>query len=258
MASINLEANVKGLGEVYKVENAPFDKALKALGDKEIITARNLAYARVKEGKDSSLSQDGSYIREGVIYIPNKQNNRILVRNSLILKNPEKAVQVHRKGEEYLISKKLANEFLEYAKDSKNDSAKIILSNRSSIPTNRFGEDQTTVWLFNDIAKEYCLFLKDRGINEISLSFDSNEYIAKQKSPYANQLWFWNLGFGSGFLGCGRGLYVDNRVRGVRLERETQKIYEVYTPKQISDALKDITPSYISKGLEPLLLKINF
>ena len=232
MINITLEANVKGLGEVYKVENAPFDEALKALGDKEIITARDLAYARIKEGKDSSLSQNGSYIREGVVYVLNSQNKIILIRNSLILKSPKKAVQAHRKGEEYLISKKLANNVSKYADDA------ITLSNVTSIPTNRFGEDQTTAWLFNDMAKEYGLFLKDEcDINEMLLSFDSNEYINKQKSPYANQLWLHWLDNWSGLDGYGRFLYNGDRAHGVRLEHETQKISESSLDSKVQAAL---------------------
>jgi hypothetical protein len=49
-----LEATVESLGNIYRVE-APFDEALEALTaqNARIISARDLAYARISQGEDS-------------------------------------------------------------------------------------------------------------------------------------------------------------------------------------------------------------
>ena len=211
-----LEAKIKGLGEIYQ-KDVPFDKALKALKSKkaEIISLRDLVYARMQEESKNTLCQYGSYVKEGDIYVPN-QKGVILTRNSLILKSPEQAIQAKGDRIEFHIDKKQALKYLEKAKDQK-DNLVILLTDFNSIPTNRFGNDKLTTWLFEDQAKDYGLFLKENGINEMPLFFNDQDYINKQKSPYANQLWLgcllgrYNL---RGNLG-GLFLFYNQKVRGV-------------------------------------------
>jgi len=225
-----IEAIIKEIGKIY-FEEEPFDEAveeLKGMGAK-IITARDLAYSRIKEGYTSSLSEIGSYVKEGVIYIP-KQKGVILLRDSLALKSPKKLRRAHWKGDEFFIYKDQAFEYLEKAKDPRDDSA-ILITDFASIPTNRFGEDERTNWLFKDQAKNYGLFLNERtnwlfkdlnyGLFYVkkgaSLHFNNQAYTNKQEEPYANQLWLGLALCGGPFL-SGSGLSCCGRVRGVLQE----------------------------------------
>ena len=240
IAKVEFEAKIEGLGEIYKVY-APFDKALEALKSRKakIITSRDLAYARIQEGSRSDSSTYGSYVKEGDIYIPN-QKGVILTRNSLVLKSPKQATQAHKKNKKFYIDKKQAMKYLEKAKHQKDNSA-ILLTDFNSIPTNRFGDDKLTVWLFQDQAKDYGLFLKENGINERPLHFNDQNYI-KQKSPYADQLWLDYLGKWSYFAGDDRFLSYGDMVRGVlkKTGEASSRKSLPYTPKQIQKMYKII------------------
>ena len=65
-----LEAEVEGLGKIYQVY-ASFDQSLRLLmefGIENPISVRDLAYARIKKRRNSSLCNGGSYTREGFLY----------------------------------------------------------------------------------------------------------------------------------------------------------------------------------------------
>ena len=245
-----IEAEISGLGNVYRIE-VPFDKAVESLESVKasVISARDLAYARITEGTQSSLSKYGSYIQEGDIYIPSQ--GIFLVRNPLLLQLElaEEAVQAHN-NKEYLISEAIADEYKEKASDSP-EAEVFCLRNLERIQTNRFGEDKRTLWLFQDKAQEYGEFLKEYKITEMPLWFDSQEHINNQESPYANQLWLHDLGSRSDLNGDDWSLSHDDRVRGVFKnlgEAQTQKI-KAYTQEQISSAVKSLG----FQGLEKLL-----
>jgi hypothetical protein len=240
MTKARIEAKIKGLGKIYRAD-APFDEALKALKRKraKIISSRDLAYARMHEGGSSSLCLNGSYVREGDISIP-KQKGEILIKNSLILKSPEQATQARGEGKEFFIDKKQAMKYLEKAKNSE-DNSTILITDFTSIPTNTFGNDKLTAWLFEDQAKEYGLFLKENKIDEMSLYFDDQDYVDSQEESYANQLWLCFLDSGSDLNGKYRLFNYYYPVRGVLKGTGKASSHErLYTNKQVDIATRII------------------
>lgn len=220
MSEVIEEANVKGLGNIIYCVNAPFDEALSAIQSKgaKIITLSELAYTRTQNDKEHSLSQNGSYVKEGSLFVLNSEHKRYLLRNSLVLKDPKSAVEAHRHSKEYFLGNDFnVNTFLE--KLEKN--AYLVLDDLTPVPTDRFGEDQRTVWCFGRHAKDYGLFLKDSGIEKTGfyLYTDNDSGLSAQKKPFANQLWLRRLGDYSVVFGCNRLLGSDDGVRGVQSEK---------------------------------------
>ena len=223
--TIQKEATVDNLGEIFYVE-APFDEALKALKKQKInhpITARDLAYARIQEGKHSSLSTNDSYVKEGSLFIPKSENKHYLVRNSFVLEDAAKAVDQHRHYQEYFLDKKIVDDYIQ--KQSKSN-ALFIVKDIFPIPTYCFDQEAITNWFFQDQAKDYGLFLKDVGIKQLSFYVNRDDYIDEQKAPFANQLWLRALDFVSNVLGG--GLDLTDGVRGVLKESR-----EASTPKNL-------------------------
>ena len=102
-----LEIKVNGFGEVYRVY-APFDQALNSLknfGIETPISLRDLAYTRVKKGKNSPLNRYGSHTKEGFLYL--KDEPILLALNSplLDLELARQAVEANRKRDFFLIDK---------------------------------------------------------------------------------------------------------------------------------------------------------
>jgi hypothetical protein len=223
MPNITKEANVKGLGSIIYCGNAPFDESLSAVKSEgaRIITLSELAYARTQNDKEHSLSQNGSYVKEGSLFIPNTEHKRYLLRNSLVLKDPKSAVEAHRNGKEYFLAGNFnADEFLKKLKKN----SYLVLDDLTPIPTDRFGEDQRTVWCFGKYAKDYGLFLKDAKIEKTGfyLYTNNDSSLDAQKQPFANQLWLHWLGVDSGIGGNDSCLSNSNWVRGVQSEKTAE------------------------------------
>ncbi|MBN2051904.1 hypothetical protein JW756_00190 [Candidatus Woesearchaeota archaeon] len=250
------EATVPRKGAIFYVA-APFDDEMK-LFEKEglkLISAKELAHARMKLGKENSVSQNGSWIREGGLYVPERLAGKasiVLLRDSLVLENPESAVAAHRKGKEASIDDDKAISVLEEAKkDSKNYH---ILESTQAIPTNGFGENSTADFLFGKHAKDYGLFLKDARIGAVPLYFDGNDRINSQ-GPYVSQLWLGRLGSDSIIFGDCRSLKGSSRARGVQLAAEggraEKTVAGAYSPsnKEVERNLR-ITQE-VMKGTRP-------
>ena len=261
------EADVKGLGEVHKVDK-PFDEALKTIkqAGASVISTRDLAYARIEQGRNSSLCNNGSYVKEGVLYVPGKT---LFIRNSPLLNQRlvGKAVEAHRKGSEFYVDDKLANKYQEQAEADKNktpEKRKTLAINKRggfNIPTNRFKDEELTLWLFKDQAEAYGNFLKENNINEMPVYLSSDS-----KKNFANQVWFGSLGGRSGllgdnwYLGCGR-------VRGVLKQtgeassqsRKSSEAKLPYTQKQkerVVGIIQDVREG--KKGTSQLEKAIKF
>jgi hypothetical protein len=220
MDKLELEGHVKGIGKIYYVE-APFDEEMKLFEENglALISAKDLAYARIKLGKDHSVSQNGSWVREGDLYVPERLASKasiVLLRDSLVLDNPSTAVNAHRKGNEAKINEDKAMSVLEEAKKGSKDYH--VLESTDAIPTTEFGENATAVFLFGKYAKDYGLFLKDAKKNAMPLYFDSTDHINSQ-GPYVNQLWLGRLCSSSLIDGYGL-LSCYGRARGVQLAAE--------------------------------------
>jgi len=225
---------------------ASFGKGKESL-EKEgyrIISAEENARLRIQEGKDAFISRNGNWTKEGFIYV--NKYERYLTKLSPIMDNAEKATNCHKNHSEFYINKEQIDKAL---------SNSVKLKYDEKIPTNRLAENERTAFAFGRYVKQYGEFLKDAGINEITIltaDFEDN--------PFARQLWFRGLVNGSDWNGCygdNRDLNYNDRARGVRkasAEGASQKI-KTYTLNDISKALKEANLSGIEKVLLEKLKK---
>jgi len=213
---------------------APFDKAKSEL-EKEgyrIISLEENAKLRMREGKDSYVSRNGNWVKEGMIYLHGRKIH--LTKNSPIMDNPVEATNCHRNGQEYNIIKEQIEKALA-------DSFKFEKTGDYTIPTNRFGEDPLTVYIFGEkTAEDYGNFLRQEvNIKKMPVSFVDG----KINKPFARQVWFRYLGDWSGLIGFDWNLGCNYRARGVRGEfvnaEGGQKISDNYSIKDIQKVLKE-------------------
>ncbi|MBI2106386.1 hypothetical protein HYT57_00220 [Candidatus Woesearchaeota archaeon] len=192
---VNLTVDIKPSVTYSAYVEAPFDKA------KEELEKAEYTVIRMQEGPASFVSRNGNWVREGVIYVPNK--GRFLTKNSPIMANAQEATKCHRSNKEFYLTDAQVEESLA---DS------VELSDKA-IPTNRFAENPITVYAFGDIAEQYGQFLRNAGIKEMSI------WLANQEDkPFARQMWLHRLVVDSRSVldGYFRNLDYDGRVRGVR------------------------------------------
>ena len=204
---------------------APFDEG-KELLEKEgynIISLQKNAKLRIQEGATEDVSKNGNWVREGVLYVPKK--GKFLTKISPIMANAKRATDCHRNGKDFYLTS-------EQIEESLSDSVEL---SKDSIPTNRFAEDEITVYAFGDIAEQYGKFLKEAEINEMHI------WTADlQDKPFARQMWFGSLDCRSELVGYDRNLYYGSRVRGVCEDAsasEPNKISGTYNSKQIKNIL---------------------
>ena len=181
------ETFVDGLGKIIIAQSnfcISSEAVLKKADD--IITLRELAYAWIQKGYESSVFQVGSFVKEGSLFEPYADYRRIWLRKSLSLENPEQLVNAHFYGGEYCISDFNTNQYLEQIGNQNY----FILPNTRSIPTHRFGEDGCMNWAFGDLTQQTGQFLADAGIKRLNISMHNrkNEYIDKHLGPFINQL----------------------------------------------------------------------
>ncbi len=161
---------------------APFDKALFSLRDSGIepISSRDLAYARIKGDINGKLVNSEGFTREGFLisrkfYIA--KDSVLLSSTSPLLMNDlaKRVVEANEKYEYLITDKFVYNAYREIAEKDKiknpEERKVIILPQKKSyrIPANRFNEDELTLFLFKDIAKEYGDFLMGADINQITV-----------------------------------------------------------------------------------------
>ena len=230
-----------------KVVSKPFDQALKELEEDNyrVISLIENAQLRIQEDSNSDVSKYGNWTREGILYIPKKGN--FLVRNSPILYSAELATDSHRNGKEFYPTNTAIEKALQ-------DSVKF--PNKSTeIPVNDFKNNPLTAYAFGENAEEYGNFLKEAGINAMPVWVADEDYVKKQTKPFARQMWFRDLGNGSGLGGYG-DLDYGNGLRGVSESGEAsaknikKSKIETYTPAQIKKVLKELKLS----GLEESIL----
>lgn len=251
------EADVKNLGRVLYYDQGSFDVSLGAIKNKgaDIITAKQLAYARMQRNKTHSLSQNGSYIKEGSLFVPKAEHKRYLLRESLVLENPEAVVQAHRAGKECSLGENF--DVVKYLETLPKGSY-LVLDNLKPVSTEGFGDDEKMVWLFGELAKDYGLFLNKAGVKQTGFYFytDNDSGIDAQKQPFANQAWLHRVDNDSNVYGNDRDLHYDGRVRGVlvlpakQAALEKQPTQVLYTPKHIVALKKVLHKEGISGDLE--------
>ncbi|MFA5060831.1 MAG: hypothetical protein WC494_00750 [Candidatus Pacearchaeota archaeon] len=240
--------DVKPTGTDSAYVERPFDEAKAGLESNgyKIISLEQFARLRIAQGKDSHVSNYGSYAREGFLYVP--QKGIFLVRNSPILANAKEATAYHRKNQEF------------YLNDEQVEAAlvnSVQFKDSNLIPTNRFGEDERTVFAFGEIAGKYGEFLNEAGIKEMLV------YLANLESkPFARQAWLHGLvqDFRSVLNGYDRNLGCSDAVRGVRnvepLSGETVSTICVPSLADVVRYSKSFVPEVarkdFEKGLETL------
>jgi len=252
-----LEQEVKGI-KVYRID-APFDKSLRALrtvGAKKPISPRDLAYARIESGKESSLTRDGSYTSAGFLYIAKERplltldsplNNATLAR---------KAVEANRNGRYFSTENQALYE--KFHKQAEKDKSKapderrvLILPSRESFDISSNQNQEVLNVVFKDLAEDYMNFT---GLDSLRTYLVDSETVDDQKGTLATQLWLGGLALGTrSGLGGGRGLDYDGGVRGVRSKPakqvRTQKTKPIYTAKQVDSAIKRVTK--VREGKSP-------
>jgi hypothetical protein len=90
MSNAQIETHINGLGNIFYCNDSAFDDASKAVLKKsdELISLRDLAYGRIVDAKangnwkNSSLNTNGSYVKEGSLFVPNAENKRIWLPES--------------------------------------------------------------------------------------------------------------------------------------------------------------------------------
>ena len=206
MAKIITDVKSRGITSAYI--DAPFDKGLEILQEQgySLISLEQNAYLRIQEGKASYISQNGNWVREGIICIPNK--GKFLTKNSPVLAHAVEATASYRKNQEYYITNEQVEASLEGA----------IEITSKQIPTSEFNSHPLTLYAFEQQAEAYGQFLQEAGIKEWRM-YTSN----LQDKPFANQLWFGSLDSDSGLYGSYGDLFYDGRVRGVRACAEGAK-----------------------------------
>lgn len=186
------EANIENLGVISYIE-APFNQALDLLianGD-HLISARDLAFARIKmdsdkdslsaweiwnarnRGEYSSLSTEGSFVREGIVRISNKC--LFLIRESPLIKYAKEAVEANRNGEIFHLSEKDLEYFLNQKDTFELNSSYIQMYHGDEF------DNPLTRWLFKDKAEKYCSFLTVHENTWDGIDFDFNFLVDRQK-----------------------------------------------------------------------------
>ena len=248
-----LQVDVRPSGIESAVVYAPFDQALETLtksGYDFISTAQN-AQLRIEQGAKSPVSQNGNWVKEGIVYRPNE--NPRLVRVSPIISSANDATQAHRNGKEfYLVSSQIEQALA--------DSIEFPVKN-IEIPTKRFGEEALTAYVFGGEkqAQLYGAFLAEAGIKAMPVWAVDKNHINKQSEPFARQLWFGRLDGDRSNLGGNYDLD-GGRVRGVRQvsteganasQISTGQGSELYDAGRIAKSLSKLGFS----GLEEQLMK---
>jgi len=184
--------DIEGLGRLSWVRR-PLPEALAFLGDiqAELIDSRDFAYSRIKAPDFLSL---GSQSKESVLY---GSSSSILTKEPLILTeaslSPEVLERCHLEGREYFVADRLYERVLESAKAEATkppqQRTSLLLKKSGNIPTKRFGEEELTLFLFDDAAKEYGRILNDAGLHEISFPLELGSDYVSQRSRFLRQVY---------------------------------------------------------------------
>ena len=218
MAKLEINVDVKPRGIASAYVDAPFDKGKEALESHgyNVISLEQNARLRMQEGKDFYVSRNGNWVREGVICVPKK--GKFLTKVSPIMTKPKEATNCQRNGRNFYLTDEQVKQALENS----------VLLSANSVPTNRFGECDTTVYAFGNSAEDYGNFLRDTGIKEMPIWTTG-----LQEKPFVRQQWFDGLDSRSVFDSC-RNLGYNSRVRGINIDSEGTAPKNLETPKKES------------------------
>jgi len=243
--------DVKPIGVESGYIERPFDEAKAELEDSgyHISSLEEFVKLRIVQGKDSHVSAFGAYVREGFLYVP--QKGMFLTKNSPIMANAKEATKCHRNGREFYLTSEQVEESLANSVEFKNS---------NSIPTDRFAEDERTVFAFGETAKAYGELLKEAGIKNMPIYLANTE-----NKPFARQVWLHRLvdDCRSELGGDNWGLCYYYAVRGVRNvePRSGETVLRISAPTlaDITAYSRKFVPEGIrndfEKGLESLFRK---
>ena len=166
-------------GTVSAVFFGPFDVAKKALESDgyRIISLEENAMLRIQEGKDSPVSRSSNWTRGGVLYVPKR--GIYLTKNSPIVQNAEEATKADENHGKYY----LTGEQVEAALTGS------VEISENPIPTNRFDSEEVTVYAFGEFAKLYGEFLKDAGVEKMTIVLSTLGGLSGETEPWAEQVW---------------------------------------------------------------------
>ncbi len=159
------------------VEYVLWTEALKSLSSRDfsVISAKENLELIMQEGLTPTFKH-GNRVREAFIYFPNAQDKIILVKHSPALDFQEEYSKTHRDPhkitsdnfEDFHLTDEQLELALKYSVALKNTPGKAC-----DTPTNRFGEDEFTSFLFGDSAKRAGEFLNDCGVSELFSLFSA-------------------------------------------------------------------------------------
>jgi hypothetical protein len=158
-------------------------------------SAEEVARARIEQGSNAEISCTTGWTREGMIYIP-KTREIYITKRSPILKDPIRAWMSHSKGEE------ITSFDLEEALA---DSVKV---KDMIVPVDKFGEDETMVFLFGKNARNYGEFLRRNGIRKSSIRVEEYD----ENKPFVRQVEFNNTHHREIISAYGQCLHSGGRV----------------------------------------------
>lgn len=198
---------------------APFDEAVKTLrlNGYGLISLMQLAQLRMQKGRNSIVSSEMNYTREGALYIPKRGG--FLVRESPIINFCEEATQADRAQNEFYLSAQCQID------QALLDSV-ILPKSKTDIPTRRLGENEIGVWAFKDQAKSYGEFLSDAGVLKFPVFVVDKEFVYEQGQAFVKQVIFGTIyddGVCDGISCEGSSLHWGNPVRGIK-KRKVQGI----------------------------------
>jgi len=210
---------------VVYTHDGSFAKGIAALNRQkvEIYTAAELALLRQQAGPTHPVSTHWTWVGENYNHFP---NGDILIAareyNSLI-PNARAATQVHREGGEFFLDDNVIAALRERAHEDPVEARKtgVLLVQRQNVqneyPVTALAEAAVPLFLFQDQAQSYGLWLEDQGITHISHVVTGADYVRSQGHAFGRALWVGSLDDGSSLGGDSFDLHIGGgRVGGVR------------------------------------------
>ena len=154
----------------------------------------------------------GNWTREGVLYLP--QKGKFLTKDSPILQNPREAVQ------QYIKRPRIAwiptEEQIERALQDSIQIPKEYVQEQL-IPTNIFGENPVTKYVFGSAADDYGKFLREARIKNMRIITEPQDYVNQLGKPLMLPIYFGSLTSDSFVDGSTHWCFVNNgNLRGVK------------------------------------------
>tara|TARA_B100000315_G_scaffold226834_1_gene234105 strand:- start:445 stop:1152 length:708 start_codon:yes stop_codon:yes gene_type:complete len=206
MTKKNLTEDVKPSRISSAYVNAPFDEGKAELerNGYRVISLEEAAKLRMERGLNSKIADDGFWVKEGMLYVPNK--GIYITKNSPVMAYPEMATQAHRTGSDFYLREEEVEKALE-------DSIQLP-PHSIKIPTDRFRDDALAFYLFGNQAEKYGDHLynetdeNSEPIDKIIVHVDDKSF-KETEHPFARQIYLDGLGHGSDIYGDGRNFHSD-------------------------------------------------